>query len=70
MESAGIEDAPKATAAAGETEEDPLESIWDCDKMKRTADPVGYKEKIECLHCGMVATFNSTKFVHHEATKI
>ena len=63
------EDAPTATAAAGETEEEPRESIWDSRMMKKTVDSITSKAKIECLHCGMVATCDSIKLACNAAKK-
>ena len=69
MSSVNTVDTLTVTATTRTTDNSLLESIWDCDKMKKTVDPVTNKAKKECLHCGMVAACNSTKLTHHAAKK-
>ena len=56
--------------AASVMDEAPLESIWDCAKMKKIVDPIANKEKMKHLHCGMVAAYSSTKLAYHFEKKI
>lgn len=62
-------DAAGPPSAAEAAELAPLESIWDCPKMKKTIDPATNKSKMECDHCGMVAIRNATKLVYHAAKR-
>ena len=68
MSSVDAAAAPTATATSRETEESPLESIWDCAETKKIVDPITYKAKMEYLHCGVEVLCNATKLAHH-ATK-
>ena len=69
MASVSTNDAPTATATARATEEESLESISDCDHVKKTVDSIRHKAKMEFLRCGMVDIFNSTKLTRYAEKK-
>ena len=47
MASVDLDATPTDTAAAGETDKSPIESVWDCVKMKNIVCPITNKAKME-----------------------
>ena len=69
MTSIDTDDDETFIGVAVETDVEPLQSIWDCHVMSKIVDSITKKPKMECLHCGMFAVWNSTKLVCHDAKK-
>ena len=47
----------------------PLQSIWDCNEMKKTVDPATNKKHMKHNHCRTIAQHNATKLAFHDANK-